>query len=182
MNSFEYLRTPELKNNDIDTNFETKYAYQARHSPLRGEMYYIVDNPNRPSVGKEIWSNRVGLVVSQDQGNKHSGFVQVVYLSTSARKRIGPTHIPIWSGSKPAMALCEQIYTVDNSRLKTCIGKATDEEMQDVSQAMMFGLGINFGTSPQGIFHKWENMIVEYNLGNEYEKRNFMPFEDSFYE
>ena len=54
--------------------------------------------------------------------------------------------------------------------------------MYNISQGMMFGLGINFGTSPQGIFHKWENMIIEYNLNNEYEKRNFMPFEDSLYD
>lgn len=177
MNSFEYIRTPKFYEKD-----EPKVAYQMQKTPQRGDIYYITDNPNKPSIGKELWSNRVGIVVSHDSGNKHSGFVQVVYLSTSQRKRLGPTHIPVFSSNKPAMALCEQIYTVDNSRLKTFIGRATDEEMYNISQGMMFGLGINFGTSPQGIFHKWEHMIIEYNLDNEYEKRNFMPFEDSFYD
>lgn len=157
-----------------------KYSTQ-KLFPKRGDIYYITDNPNKPSIGTEIWANRIGVIVSHDSGNKNSGFVQVVYLSTSQRKRLGPTHIPVLSGKKAAMALCEQIYTVDNSRLKTYIGHATEAEMENISQGMMFGLGINYGTSPQGIFHKWENMLIEYNLNKEYEKRNFMPFENCLY-
>lgn len=147
-------------------------------APQRGDIYYITENPNKPSIGKEMWSNRIGIVVSHNAGNQHSGFVQIVYLSTSQRKRLGPTHIPVFSSNKPAMALCEQIYTVDNSRLKTFVGQATEEEMNHISQGMMFGLGINFGTSPQGIFHKWEHMLIEYHLHHDYEHCNLMPFEE----
>ena len=48
MNSFEYIRTPKFYEKD-----EPKVAYQIQKAPQRGDIYYITDNPNRPSIGKE---------------------------------------------------------------------------------------------------------------------------------
>ena len=91
--------------------------------PCNGEIYYIVNDPLQPSIGTELWSNRCGIIVSNNTNNKNSGFVEIVYLSTSTHKRLSPTHIPVISGTKKAIAICEQVHTVDNSRLKTYIGK-----------------------------------------------------------
>ena len=132
--------------------------------PCNGEIYYIVNDPLQPSIGTEIWSNRCGIVVSNNTSNKNSGFVEIVYLSTSTHKRLSPTHIPIISGTKKAIAICEQVHTVDNSRLKTYIGTITEKEMADIHPAILFGLGINKGLSPQGIFKKWEEYIKTYHL------------------
>lgn len=134
--------------------------------PAKGEIYYIQSDPNHPSVGNEIWSNRPGIVVSNDTSNKTSGFVEVVYLSTSKKKKPSPTHIPVISGNKEAFALCEQVHTVDNSRLSTFMNKITDEELEDVESAILFGLGINHGPSANGIFKKWESYIKEQNLAD----------------
>lgn len=132
--------------------------------PRRGEMYYVVDNPDKPSVGKEIWSNRIGLIVSNNTVNRTGGFVELVYLSTSPNKQkcLSPTHIRVLSGTKQAVALCEQIHSADNSRLQTYIGKISEEKMVDIEAGMLFGLEINRGVSPQGIFKKWEKYINEY--------------------
>lgn len=133
-------------------------------TPKRGDLFYITENPNQPPIGKEIWSNRVGLIVSSDALNKNAGFVKVVYVSTSPqkRKKLSPTHIPVQSGTKIATAMCEQIHTVDNSRLQNKIGHVPEEQMQEINEGLLFGLGINSGTNPQGIFHKWENYLRTY--------------------
>jgi len=70
----------------------------------------------------------------------------------------------VTSGNKKAIALCEQVHTVDKSRLTDYFGHATDDEMQDVDAGILFGLGINHGRNPQGIFRKWENYIRKYKL------------------
>ena len=133
-------------------------------TPKRGDLFYIIENPNQPPIGKEIWSNRVGLIVSSDTLNKHSGFVEIVYVTTSAQKqkKLSPTHIAIQSGKKQATAMCEQIHTVDNSRLKNKIGHVPEEQMQEINEGLLFGLCINSGLNPQGIFHKWESYINAY--------------------
>lgn len=140
--------------------------------PCNGEIYYIVNDPLQPSIGTELWSNRCGIIVSNDTNNKNSGFVEIVYLSTSTHKRLSPTHIPVISGTKKAIAICEQVHTVDNSRLKTYIGNITQEEMSEIKPAILFGLGINKGLSPQGIFKKWEEYIKTYHLNEELDTLN----------
>lgn len=130
----------------------------------RGDIFYIVGDPDNPPVGAEIWSDRAGLVVSSDPINKTSNAIEIVYVSTSQTKRLSPTHIPVTSGNKKAIAICEQVHTVDISRLTDYFGTATEEEMKDVDAGIMFGLGINRGTNPQGIFRKWENYMRKYHL------------------
>lgn len=128
----------------------------------RGDIFYITDNPNKPETGAEIWANRPGLIVSNNVLNKTSQVVQIVFLSTSNRKKPSPTHTNVTSGNKTAMALCEQIHTVDKSRLTDYIGSATPEEMNGVDEAMLFALQINHGKNPQGIFKKYEKQVTKY--------------------
>ena len=136
----------------------------------KGDIYYICEDPNKPSIGVEIWSNRPGIIVSNNVSNLNSGFVQVVYLSSSKNKRMDvPTHIVVTSDSKEVVALCEQIHTVDKSRLKTKLGQITDEELKDINEALLFSLGINDTKSPEGIFKKWEKYIKTYSLEKSFE-------------
>lgn len=130
----------------------------------RGDIFYIIGDPENPPIGSEIWSDRAALVVSNDGLNKTSGALEVVYVSTSETKRLSPTHIPVTSGNKTALAICEQIHTIDISRFTDYFGTATEEEMKDIDGALCFSLGINRGTNPQGIFRKWENYMRTYHL------------------
>lgn len=130
----------------------------------RGDIFYIVGDPENPPIGSEIWSDRAGLIVSNDAICKSSNALEIVYVSTSKNKRLSPSHIEVTSGNKKAIALCEQVHTVDKSRLTDYFGHATDEEMNDVDAGILFGLGINHGRNPQGIFRKWENYIRKYKL------------------
>lgn len=128
--------------------------------PIRkGDIFYINADPSAPPIGAEIWSNRPGIVVSNDVMNNRSAAVEIVYLSTSRNKRVSPAHVPVISGTKEAIAMCEQIHTVDKSRVGTKIGHITDSEISDIEEALLFSLGINHGKSPAGIFNKWESYI-----------------------
>lgn len=128
----------------------------------RGDIFYIVDDPNHTAIGAEIWADRPGLIVSNNVLNKTSNAIQIVYLSTSDRKKPSPTHVPVTSGTKTATALCEQIHTVDVSRLTDYIGTISDDEMNDVDGALLFALQINRGKNPQGIFKKYEKQLLKY--------------------
>lgn len=125
----------------------------------KGDIYHVAYGQVN-SVGDEIWSDRPALIISNDVSNKYSGVVTVVYLTTSKNKRIRPTHVPLLSGNTKALALCEQMYTVDKSRLSDYIGSVTEEEMSQVESALMFQLAVNPATRPTSIFKKWENYII----------------------
>lgn len=130
---------------------------------LRGDIYYVASADDVTSIGCEIWSDRPALVVSNDTTNQTAGVVEVVYLSTSMKKRPTPLHVRVRSGSRNAIAMCGQIHTVDKSRLRQKLGSVTETEMSTVDKALCFSLGIN-EESYRSLFKKWENYIREYHI------------------
>lgn len=130
----------------------------------RGDIFYITDDPDQPPVGSEEWGNRAGLVISNEGLCSTSRVLTIVWLSTSENKQPSPTHIPVKSGSKTAITLCEHPDSADISRFRQKFGHITDEEMKQVDAAVMFGLQLNTGINPQGIFKKWEHYIKKYHL------------------
>lgn len=130
---------------------------------LRGDIYYVASADDVTPIGCEIWSDRPALVVSNDTTNQTAGVVEVVYLSTSMKKRPTPLHIRVRSGSRNAIAMCGQIHTVDKSRLRQKLGAVTETEMSAVDKALCFSLGIN-EESYRSLFKKWENYIREYHI------------------
>lgn len=137
----------------------------------RGDIWMVAENPLQPPVGTELWGNRPAIIVSNNVSNNHSGFVQIVYLTTSARKRPGPTHIlvpaPITGRNQPrdeALALCEQIHTVDVSRLTRHLGALSRNKMHEVGEALALTLSIGRNPDGNGIFKKWEKYIQVHGI------------------
>lgn len=130
---------------------------------MRGQIYYVTSDPTNIPIGAEIWSDRPGLIVSNDTTNKSSGAVQIVYLTTSLHRRPSPLLVKVTSGNRPAMANCSQIHSVDKSRLCQTLGAVTDKELADIDKALCFSLGIN-QQNYRSIFKKWENYIREYHI------------------
>lgn len=128
----------------------------------RGQIWYVSAS-DTTSTGSEIWSNRPALIVSNDGTNQKADFVNIVYLTTQNKKRM-PYHVPIKSGSKDAIALCEQVFPADKSRLVNLMGKATSDEMDRVDSALIFSLGINAKMGNNEFFQKWVNYINRYKL------------------
>ena len=129
----------------------------------RGQIYYVASDQNQTPVGCEIWSDRPALIVSNDATNNSGGAITIVYLSTSLKKQASPLHVRVKSGNRPALALCEQLHTVDRSRLHQLLGQITPEEQSKIDKALNFSLSIDV-ENYRGLFKKWENYIRQYHL------------------
>lgn len=140
-----------------------KDATRMEQTFTRGQIYYVASDQHQTPIGCEIWSDRPALIVSNDTTNNSGGAITVVYLSTSLKKQSSPLHVRVHSGNRPALALCEQIHTVDRSRLHQLLGVITPEEQTQVDKALCFLLSTDF-ENYRGLFKKWENYIREYHL------------------
>ena len=60
--------------------------------------------------------------------------------------------------------MCEQIISVDKSRLSDKIGHITAEEQKNIDSCLLFSLGISNQIHPSTMFKKWENYINKYHL------------------
>lgn len=127
----------------------------------RGEIWQVIADPAQPSVGTEIWSNRPAVVLSNNISNERAGFAVIVYLSTSSHKLSGPMHVqlPPVQGSKPSIALCEQLHTVDASRLVRKLGEVPVGRIRDLDAAVTMSLSLGRNPDTFGLFRKWESHI-----------------------
>ena len=107
----------------------------------RGEIYYIENNLARITTGSEYNGGRPGIVVSNELCNEHSEVVEVVYLTTQDKKPL-PTRVKIMA-SVPSTALCEQIHSVDKSRIRDHIRDCTEEELKEIDKALLISLGLD---------------------------------------
>jgi mRNA interferase MazF len=155
----QIVRSPALaKANPI------KVTPELRHR--RAEIWLVAADLSKPAVGTEIWSDRPAVIVSNNVLNARSGFAQVVYLSTSARKRTGPTHVqlPAPDGKGEAMALCEQVHTVDASRLRHKMGAVPEDRIRDLDAALALSLSIGRNPDTHSAFRKWEEHVKLYGI------------------
>lgn len=107
----------------------------------RGEIYYADLNP---VFGHEQGGLRPVLILQNDYGNIYSPTVIV----TSATSRIykkpyQPTHV-VLTGIKglprPSVFQLESIRTLDKRRLRECIGKLNDAQMEKIDTALRISL------------------------------------------
>ena len=104
----------------------------------RGEIYYIMRGE---AVGCEQYGGRPGIIVSNEKNNLYSPTVEVVLLTTRAKKPL-PTHVFINSARLPSTALCEQITTVSKSRLGDFLGRLTSYEQRAIDLALAESISI----------------------------------------
>lgn len=104
----------------------------------RGQIYHI--SGDTKVIGSEQKPNRPGIIVSGNLINHNANVVQIVYLTLAPKKKRYATHVDIMSNKKEAIALCEQIHTVDKSRLQSYIGAITEEEQKLIDKALSFNL------------------------------------------
>ncbi|MBQ8496249.1 MAG: type II toxin-antitoxin system PemK/MazF family toxin [Clostridia bacterium] len=107
----------------------------------RGEIYYA---DLSPVVGSEQGGYRTVLVLQNNKGNKYSSTVIVASITSRLGKHKLPTHVDMSSIrlKKHSIALLEQLRTIDKSRMKEYIGKATKAEMTEIETALLISVGI----------------------------------------
>lgn len=106
---------------------------------LRGEIYYV---SRGATTGCEMATGRPAIIVSNDGINKNLSTVEVVYLTTKP-KPLWDEYVRVRSSGVLSTAICDQISTVDKSRIKEKIGNCTHEEMERIDLAILHSLGLN---------------------------------------
>ncbi|KTC65720.1 PemK-like protein; toxin of a toxin-antitoxin system (plasmid) [Legionella adelaidensis] len=98
----------------------------------RGDIYWIDLNP---TTGSEINKQRPCVLVGATPINQARHTVIVVPLSTSAKAR-PPITISVSCLNKNVTAICDQIRTVDKSRLKGFIGPLSDKDLNALDEGL----------------------------------------------
>lgn len=97
----------------------------------RGQIWYLKFND---AVGSEEAVGRPAIIVSAYASVDTLDIVTVVYLTRTPKK--GGTVVEINSTKNKCWALCNQLYTVDKSRLLSIMTRASEAEMQKIDVAL----------------------------------------------
>lgn len=134
---------------------------------MRGEMYYIHEDYS--AVGSEMKAGRPAIIVSNDMNNEYSSTVEIIYLTTKPKKEL-PTHTKVKSCSLLSTSICEQITTIDKVRIGDYRGRITDDEMDELENAILTSLGMEqyaFCDEPESVSDNEvvaaDNAILEEN-------------------
>lgn len=103
-------------------------AYQMN----RGDIFWVDLNP---TTGSEINKLRPCVLVGATPINQARHTVVVVPLSTSAKAR-PPITISVSCLNKEVVAVCDQIRTVDKSRLKKQAGALSEKDLNALDDGL----------------------------------------------
>ena len=98
----------------------------------RGDVYWVNLDPTK---GSEINKKRPCVIVSATPINRARNTVVVVPLSTSARVR-PPIVIHVDCLGKQVAAVCDQIRTVDKSRLVNLVGSLATKDINHLDDSL----------------------------------------------
>ena len=107
----------------------------------RGEIYMAGLDP---VIGSEQGGRRPVVIIQNDLGNLHAPTVIAVPLTGSTGKPDLPTHVRIPQGEgglwRPSTALCEQVRTLEKTRLERKIGMLSTESMHALEKALQVSM------------------------------------------
>lgn len=104
-----------------------------------------------PVIGSEQGGRRPVVIIQNDLGNQYAPTVIVVPLTGSMTKPTIPTHALIPQGEgglwRNSTALCEQVRTLEKTRLTRRLGALSRESLSAIDRALKVSLDI---TGPVG--------------------------------
>lgn len=106
------------------------------------EEKYSISHEGGVTSGSEQFADRPAVVVSNDENNKHSGVIEVVYMTTQPKTDL-PTHVTVRSTGRISTVLCEQVSSVSVDRVNNYIGQVSEQEMKNIDIALMISLQLN---------------------------------------
>ena len=108
----------------------------------RGDIYFA---DLTPTVGSEQGGVRPVLIIQNDTGNEYSPTIIAVAITSKFKMKL-PTHIELRANikglPKNSLILCEQIKTLDKTRLKNYITHIDESKMTKVNNAIAISLGM----------------------------------------
>lgn len=98
-----------------------------------------------PVIGSEQGGNRPVVIIQNDTGNLHAPTVIAVPVTSSSKPAL-PTHafLPAGEGGlwRDSIALCEQVRTLEKTRLGRRLGAVGANAMRDIEKALQVSLDI----------------------------------------
>lgn len=113
-------------------------------NPRRGEIWDVNWSPGR---GAEQKGTRPALVIQNDRGNASPSYPLTIVASMSRTERELPLHVRIAPTEENGLTdytdvKCEQLMTIEKSRLIRRRGSITSEEMARVDTALKLSLNL----------------------------------------
>ncbi len=113
-------------------------------SPRRGEIWDVNWSPGR---GAEQRGIRPALIIQNDRGNTSSSYPLTIVASMSRTERELPLHVRIAPSEENGLTdftdvKCEQVMTIEKSRLIRRRGSITSEELGKVDSALKLSLDL----------------------------------------
>lgn len=108
----------------------------------RGDIYFADLDP---VIGSEQGGVRPVLIIQNDLGNRFSPTVIALPLTSRMGKAPLRTHVPLLPPQggvrRPSIILCEQVRTLEKSRLRQHLGCLTREKLALVERALALAVG-----------------------------------------
>ena len=117
----------------------------------RGEIYRADLDP---VVGSEQGGIRPVVIVQNNRGNHFSPTVICAAMTSRTGKSDLPTHV--WVSARDSglrsdsIVLCEQLRTLEKSRLTRCLGCLSAEALRRLDRALALSLGTEIPAKRQG--------------------------------
>src|SRR5579859_6462953 len=113
-------------------------------SPRRGEIWDVNWSPGR---GAEQQGTRPALIIQNDRGNASCNYPLTIVASMSRTERELPLHVRITPNAENGLTdytdvKCEQVMTIEKSRLLRRRGVINTEEMNRVDNALRLSLSL----------------------------------------
>ena len=129
--------TPSPQQNEIRSN-------PLPPSLKRGEIWDVNWSPGR---GAEQQGTRPALIIQNDRGNASPSYPLTIVASMSRTERELPLHVRIAPSEENGLTdytdvKCEQVLTIEKSRLIRRRGNITAEELGRVDNALKLSLGL----------------------------------------
>ena len=123
---------------------ETKTPPSSPPSPRRGEIWDVNWSPGRGAEQKGI---RPALIIQNDRGNASLSYPLTIVASMSRTERELPLHVRIAPSEENGLSdftdvKCEQIMTIEKSRLIRRRGSINSEELSRVDVALKLSLSL----------------------------------------
>src|SRR3989449_7760479 len=113
-------------------------------SPRRGEIWDVNWSPGRGAEQKGI---RPALIIQNDRGNTSPSYPLTIVASMSRTERELPLHVRIAPSEENGLTdytdvKCEQLMTIEKSRLLRRRGSINSEELRRVDMALKLSLNL----------------------------------------
>lgn len=113
-------------------------------SPRRGEIWDVNWSPGR---GAEQQGTRPALVIQNDRGNASTSYPLTIVASMSRTERELPLHVRIVPTPENGLTnatdvKCEQVMTIEKSRLLRKRGSISSDELARVDHALRLSLNL----------------------------------------